>query len=378
MLSIWIVSVLLVLALWNLCFQKHWDSQLRVSATFKEESVYAGDETRLTEVIENHKKMPIPVLEVGFHTKKELDFQDTDNTSVSDYLYKRDIFSIMGWQKITRQISVKCKKRGFYQIQEIDLYTYSLLHNKKYGKIRTNDASIFVYPARTHVEDLVLICESLSGTVQCAKHLYEDPFAFRSIREYTLEDPMKTLNWKASAKSGKLMVNTYDSALIPKVMIFLDLEDGGILKHDELIEESISIATSLAGKLLKQGMEVGFLCNGKVEGKEMALPLSNQRNQIFQLERMLALYQTTEPCTNFDKMLTEYHKKHISAAEDAVLVFISKNAKEVYYQKMQEMLGKEGQGLWVCPIEQEEINKDRCVTFPPSRVKYVIRGVERS
>lgn len=110
----------------------------------------------------------------------------------------------------------------------------------------------------------------------------------------------------------------------------------------------------------------------------MALPLSNQRNQIFQLERMLALYQATEPCTNFDKMLTEYHKKHISAAEDAVLVFISKNAKEVYYQKMQEMLGKEGQGLWVCPIEQEEINKDRCVTFPPSRVKYVIRGVERS
>ena len=57
MLSIWIVSVLLVLALWNLCFQKHWDSQLRVSATFKEESVYAGDETRLTEVIENHKTL---------------------------------------------------------------------------------------------------------------------------------------------------------------------------------------------------------------------------------------------------------------------------------------------------------------------------------
>lgn len=378
MLSILIVSILLVIALWNYWYHKKWDEKVKVSVRFQEESVYAGEQTKLIEVIENHKKMPVPVLEVGFHTKKELDFQDTDNTSVSDYLYKRDIFSILGWQKITRQIAVKCKKRGFYEIKEIDLYSYSLLHSKRYAKTKANEASIFVYPARTHVEDLVLICESLSGTVQCAKHLYEDPFAFRSIREYTLEDPMKTLNWKASAKTGKLMVNTYDSALIPKAMIFLDLEDGGILKHEELIEESISIVTSLAGKLLKKGMEVGFLSNGKLDGKEMLLPLANKSNQIFQLERMLALYQEKENCRDFGQLLTGYQKEHPEIAREAVLVFVSKNAKQSYYEIMQEMLGKEGQGLWVCPVEQEEINKGRCVTFGHSRVKFVLRGVEKS
>lgn len=378
MLSIFLISILTVIAVWNAYYRKNWDYKVKAFAAFREESVYAGEETCLTEVIENHKKMPLPVLEVGFHTQKELVFQGTDNVSISDYLYKRDIFSILGWQKITRQISVKCKKRGFYQIKEMDLYTYSLLHTQKYGKVITNEASVFVYPAKTQVEDLVLICESLSGTVQCAKHLYEDPFAFRGIREYTMEDPMKTVNWKASARAGKMMVNTYDSALIPKVVIFLDLEDGGILKHDDLIEESISIATSLAGKLLKQGMEVGFVSNGKQDGKEMTLPLSNQRNQIYRLERMLALYQETEKCSHFERILTQKWKTGVGAAEDAVLVFISKNAREAEYLRMQELAGKEGQGLWVCPIEQEEINKNRAVTFPQSRVKFVLRGVEKS
>lgn len=378
MLSIFLISILTVIAVWNAYYRKNWDYKVKAFAAFREESVYAGEQTCLTEVIENHKKMPLPVLEVGFHTQKELVFQGTDNVSISDYLYKRDIFSILGWQKITRQISVKCKKRGFYQIKEMDLYTYSLLHTKKYGKVITNEASVFVYPARTQVEDLVLICESLSGTVQCAKHLYEDPFAFRGIREYTMEDPMKTVNWKASARAGKMMVNTYDSALIPKVVIFLDLEDGGILKHDDLIEESISIATSLAGKLLKQGMEVGFVSNGKQDGKEMTLPLSNQRNQIYRLERMLALYRETEKCSHFESILTQKWITGVGAAEDAVLVFISKNAREAEYLKMQELAGKEGQGLWVCPIEQEEINKNRAVTFPQSRVKFVLRGVEKS
>ena len=46
----------------------------------------------LTEVITNRKKLPLPVLEVGFHTRKELVFRDTENTNVSDYVYKRDIF----------------------------------------------------------------------------------------------------------------------------------------------------------------------------------------------------------------------------------------------------------------------------------------------
>ena len=92
--------------------------------------------------------------------------------------------------------------------------------------------------------------------------MYEDPFEFRTIRAYTTDDPMKAVNWKASAKTGSLMVNTFDSVQSQKAMLFLDVEDTGILKYEDLVEESIAIAATLLRKLLRKNMEAGFAWNG--------------------------------------------------------------------------------------------------------------------
>ena len=97
--------------LWRLFYKIQWSKNIDVKLWFASGTVYAGQETKLYEVIENRKQMPVPVLEVRFRTRKELDFTDTENTNVSDYIYKRDVFSILVRQKITREIPVKCTKR---------------------------------------------------------------------------------------------------------------------------------------------------------------------------------------------------------------------------------------------------------------------------
>ena len=56
------------------------------------------------------------------------------------------------------------------------------------------------------------------------------------------------------------MVNTFDSVMTQKVMLYLDVEDGGILKQEELVED-IALAASLIRKCTRQGMEVGLLTN---------------------------------------------------------------------------------------------------------------------
>lgn len=383
MLGVLIISVLLVVIIWRAYYAEKWAHKLKVSLKFLDESVYAKDETKLIEVIENRKRLPVTVLEVGFHAKKELKFFDTDNTNVSDYIYKRDIFSVLGWQKITREIHVLCMKRGYYEIQEVDLTSFSTLFDKRYGKTMEMDASVFVYPAKTNVKDIMVICESLCGNVQCRKHLYEDPFAFRSIREYTINDSMKTINWKASARTNELMVNTYDSAMTQKIMIFLDLEDSGILKHEDVIEESISIVTSVANKMIRQGMEVGFISNAfdsKQKRENLYLPIRNGRQQMIALERMLALYQESDGCCPFHELLSQFEQKNKDKKDivDTVCLFISKNFKEENLQAMLRILGNEGLGLWVCPIEQEEINKKREPKLQHAQLRFLVRGVERS
>ena len=343
-----LLGILAVSVLWEFYYKYRWSKDVSVKLWFASAAVYAGQDTKLYEVIENRKDLPVPVLEVRFYTGKELDFANTDNTNVSDYLYKRDIFAILGNQKITREIPVKCKKRGKYAINDAEITTYTLLYGRRYHKGIETSAEIYVYPRMTDVSEIVTVCERMLGTLQCAKRLYEDPFAFRTIRSYTTDDPMKTINWKASAKTGSLMVNTFDSALSRKTMIFLDVEDRGILKREELVEESIAIAATLVRKLVRQSIEVGFTYNG---GGQAIMPM-NSKSVLTGIERMLAEYDPKTKNKDFEQLIREFFAAAFSKkplSRDTLLVVITKNLSKQLVECIRDCAGAY-QTLVVVPV----------------------------
>ncbi len=353
MIFVMLLGVLLVGAVWGIYYRCQWAKDVTVRLWFETDAVYAGQETKLYEVIENRKRMPVPVLEVGFHTRKELDFADVENTNVSDYLYKRDVFSVLGRQKITREIPVKCTKRGRYLASDVDITTHTLLHRKHYSKAVGTEAEIYVYPKMTDVSEIVTVCEHMLGTLQCARRLYEDPFAFRTIRNYTTDDPMKSINWKASARTGSLMVNTFDSVQSQKAMIFLDVEDTGILKYEDLVEESIALAATVMRRLIRQNIEVGFVFNGR--GSDVFFPENNRKNRIA-FERMLAEYDKEDGAEDFGQLARRlfsdtFVKKPVS--EDTLLLFITKNLREPLMECIRECAG-ERQTLVIVPVPRGE------------------------
>lgn len=353
MIFVMLLGALLVGAVWGIYYRCQWAKDVTVRLWFETDAVYAGQETKLYEVIENRKRMPVPVLEVGFHTRKELDFADVENTNVSDYLYKRDVFSVLGRQKITREIPVKCTKRGRYLASDVDITTHTLLYRKHYSKAVGTEAEIYVYPKMTDVSEIVTVCEHMLGTLQCARRLYEDPFAFRTIRNYTTDDPMKSINWKASARTGSLMVNTFDSVQSQKAMIFLDVEDTGILKYEDLVEESIALAATVMRRLIRQNIEVGFVFNGR--GGDVFFPENNRKNRIA-FERMLAEYDKEDGAEDFGQLARRlfsdtFVKKPVS--EDTLLLFITKNLKEPLMECIRECAG-EHQTLVIVPVPRGE------------------------
>lgn len=372
MILYFVLAVGLVTALWNLYYKLFWAKNITVRLRFETDALYAGEETKLYEVIENRGAMPVPVLEVGFHTRKELDFAGEDNTNVSDYIYKRDIFAVLGRQKITREIPLKCTWRGHYEIRETELTTHSLLFRKRLGMALESSASIYVYPKMTNVSDIMPLCERMLGTLQCAKRLYEDPFALRTIRDYTVDDPMKTINWKASAKTGTLMVNTFDSVLSRKAMLFLDVEDTGILKYRDLVEESISIAASLARRLLRQGIEVGFCFNGSTAGQESGFVPTNRKEMLIRMERMLAEYQSADGTHSYEAEVDKY-----SVPEDTLLIFITKNLNPALFDAIKRRAG-ESQAIIVYTVYRGETPQEGVSHIKSGKnVRVLTREVDR-
>ncbi len=378
MIFVMLLGALLVGAVWGIYYRCQWAKDVTVRLWFETDAVYAGQETKLYEVIENRKRMPVPVLEVGFHTRKELDFADVENTNVSDYLYKRDVFSVLGRQKITREIPVKCTKRGRYLASDADITTHTLLYRKHYSKAVGTEAEIYVYPKMTDVSEIVTVCEHMLGTLQCARRLYEDPFAFRTIRNYTTDDPMKSINWKASARTGSLMVNTFDSVQSQKAMIFLDVEDTGILKYEDLVEESIALAATVMRRLIRQNIEVGFVFNGR--GSDVFFPENNRKNRIA-FERMLAEYDREDGAEDFGQLARRlfsdtFVKKPVS--EDTLFLFITKNLKEPLMECIRECAG-EHQTLVIVPVPRGERSALReAARSDRDNVFVLVKEVERT
>lgn len=337
MISIFLIGVGLLGVSWYLWYRLNWMKNLHCMLRFAQEYVYAGGQAHIIEQIENRKRMPVPVLEIAFRVDKGVVFTQMENALISDYVYKRDVYSLLGRQRIRRDITIECQKRGYYPVDHMELRSYATFYDQKYAEEQKVDVALYVYAKRVNVSDILVDCERLMGTLQCAKRLYEDPFAFHGIREYTSTDPMRAVNWKVSAKKGELMVNTYDSTLMQKVMMYLDVEDWGIYRQEHLIEESISVAACLSQRLLGQGVEVGIRIN---LSEAVFMEPEAGRGQLRRIEQMLCRISTSCQTTSYPDILKDL-------PEDAFPIFITRDGKR-NQEKIEQFLGGE-YGLWVYP-----------------------------
>jgi uncharacterized protein (DUF58 family) len=90
---------------------------------------------------------------------------------------------------------------------------------------------------------------------------------FYSMREYLAGDDPKRINWKASARHNRLMVNETEAEKVTDVMIVLDTDVASFGPNEnELFERSVQAAASFARLLLRQGNRVGLVLQGGERG----------------------------------------------------------------------------------------------------------------
>ena len=99
-------------------YQKNWQKNLKIQVSFQDSAIYEGEESTLKEVVVNDKLLPIPALELGISMSRNLEFdrEAKANASITDQSYKRDVFSFLFHQQVTRTLPFQAKKRGFYEI----------------------------------------------------------------------------------------------------------------------------------------------------------------------------------------------------------------------------------------------------------------------
>lgn len=281
-------------------FRKHWKDDLQVHISFDKAYCRVGDTITLTEVVENHKFLPLPVLYVKFKTSRTFRYDNDENATISDYYYRNDVFSVLGNQQVIRNLSFRATKRGYFIIDSINLVVNDLFLKNTFADIYGNHAALYVYPVLLKDRYSLTMANSIIGDLT-RKDLYEDPLSFRGIRDYASGDSMRHINWKTSAKQQQFMVNTYYDTLNADICILLNLDTNTIQRSNNLKEYLISVAATIANQMIIKGFSVQIYTNSidSITQKPFHSHVGNGTEQLHHLLQMLSRIDLSKEITEF-------------------------------------------------------------------------------
>ncbi len=334
-------------------YKKLWKDKLVVTVSFDRGSVEEGEAGNVIEVVENRKRLPLSMLKVKFQTSRNLIFSDDKGSKMTDLYYRNDVFRIGGGERITRTLPFVGKKRGYYNIKEIDLVGMDLFLSAEMVHSFKTNCYLYVYPKTFQSKELQMSLQNLNGEVLTKRHLLEDPFEYRGIREYQPFDDIRSVNWKATARTGKLKVNQKNYTALWTIRIYLNIEDTGILKKEDAVESSMQIVMGLAKYFLTQGICVSVGSNGRdvISGEPLRIKSSAGAYQEEQIRKGLARINTEAEAYSFTQLFEE---EILEEAKGTLTLFVSPNGYDDFIQLLNKCQEKKVWYQWFYPTMEKE------------------------
>lgn len=273
-----------------LIYKRYWSRSLTPVFRFSTEEAFEGDSAVLHTEIANKKILPLPWLLLEYELSAHLVFAGEFSSGVGTSL-KTGLYAVMMYRRVRRKLPFTCAKRGYYRLRRIRLTSSNLLHTQTYNKDISCAASLTVFPKLLDASDeLEIFVNSLDAMMLVRSLINPDPFTFRGIREYVPTDPLRSVNFKATAVARQLMVNVHMPASSCRLEIILNLEHYCPAPNDELFEQAIRLAATLANHYIGRDVMVGFYTNGRdvVTGAQMRILPGTQPAQLHAIYRALA------------------------------------------------------------------------------------------
>jgi uncharacterized protein (DUF58 family) len=283
-----LVFVLLFLDIFLLFGQKKGIDAQRILP----EKLSNGDENNIKIDVENHYFFPISVKIID-----EIPFQFQKR----DFLIHRKILS--GKNQLLHY-TLSPKERGEYSFGNLNIFVQSPLGLIS-RKITFQKADILKsYPSFVHLRKYELIAlqnEFSFGGIKKIRRLGHS-LEFEQIKEYVQGDDIRSINWKATSKQNKLMVNQYQDEKSQKIYTLIDkgrtmqMPFGGM----SLLDYSINASMALSHIILKKGDRAGMMAfSKKMENKILA---DNKSGQLKNISEALYNIQTQFFESDFNRL----------------------------------------------------------------------------
>ncbi len=282
---LWLFLVMLALcALQSILFRRLGMRSLAYKRTFSRTSVHAGDRLHMIETLENRRPLPIPWLRTESRISPHLCFGmgeqegrgdiHSDEHTIDGDMYHRSLFFLPGFSRVTRRHAVIALQRGFFSAASVTLTSGDLFGMSANTRQEDTGAVLEVYPRLLRDAEIPSMCRRFLGDVLVKRYILPDPFLTNGTRTYRPGDVPRQINWRATARAGELLVNTFDFTADPKLLVVLNVQlaenqwDNLSPMQMGVVENAVSLAATLCVKALESGAEAGLTANTDTKAVE--------------------------------------------------------------------------------------------------------------
>ena len=232
-------------------------SDLEIKREVSAVNVYKGDDINVVLTVTNKSYRRTQQLEVFDNVPHEMKMRKGINLMR---------MNLGPGQTATIRYTVRCPLRGHYTIGPTSI-RYRNTFNLFVSETSVGDRSdITVFPQVRDVEE-ALIRSDVPKMYTGATTLKTpgQGMEFYALREYFPGDSFRSINWKAFARTGELMVNEKTRDAVTDVFIILDTRDvariGTVLKNP--LEMGTVAAASIANYFIKRRDSVSLVTYGE-------------------------------------------------------------------------------------------------------------------
>ncbi|MGH2608744.1 MAG: DUF58 domain-containing protein [Tepidiformaceae bacterium] len=280
-----------------------WD-RVELPARLSERRAFSGEEVRLDVTLANRKLLPLPWFEWRMAVAGPFEVPGEHLAAAAapgtSWIVRR---GAIGWyEQQAWDFRLASQERGWFFVGPVRLRSADLLGIFPSAHEFPETHHITVYPRVFPIQDLGLPADRPFGERRGRNPIFEDPIRIAGLREYRPGDPLKRIDWKATARSGELQSRVYEPSSTQQLYLMVNIDTmehpwEGYLK-DEL-ERIVSVTASIAVWAAGVKYSVGLLANGAFPDADRPIRLAPSRSRD-QLTRILEALAVIQPLTMGD------------------------------------------------------------------------------
>lgn len=334
-----------VARLWH----QHLFDRVTLTRSLSERRAFAGDPVTLTVELENRKLLPLPWYEWRVAVPDDAVVEGEHLAAAAaagfSWIHRR---GAIGWyERQEWTFTVRIDQRGYHQFGPGSMQSADLLGLFPRSTSDDTRTHLVIFPRVYPLEDLGFPAVRPFGEIKGRNPIFEDPRRIAGVREYRPGDPLRRIDWKATARSGELRSRVYEPSASRQFYVLLNIDTlshswEGYLK-DEL-ERAVSTAASISVWAAGAGHAIGLLANGSYPGADrpIRLPPSSAADQVTRVLEALAMVQ---PLTLND-LADVVHRERGRIVAGSTIVVVASLIPEALAGALRRLAG-EGHAVFV-------------------------------